>query len=67
MGLAIGTRPDCIDREKLSLIRSYAPDRLVWVEYGLQSASDATLKRINRGHDVRTFVDAVHPSPQISA
>ena len=60
VGLAIGTRPDCIDREKLSLIRSYAPDRLVWVEYGLQSASDATLKRINRGHDVRTFVDAVH-------
>ena len=60
VGLAIGTRPDCIDREKLELIRSYSPDRLVWIEYGLQSADDETLKRINRGHDVQTFIDAVN-------
>ena len=59
VGLAIGTRPDCIDEEKLSLISSYTPERLVWLEYGLQSASDDTLKRINRGHDVQTFIDAV--------
>jgi len=59
VGLAIGTRPDCIDEEKLSLISSYTPERLVWLEYGLQSASDETLKRINRGHDVQTFIDAV--------
>lgn len=59
VGLAIGTRPDCIDADKLSLISTYARDRLVWMEYGLQSASDITLKRINRGHDVRTFIDAV--------
>ena len=60
VGLAIGTRPDCIDEEKLSLISSYTPDRLVWLEYGLQSASDETLTRINRGHDVKTFIDAVN-------
>ncbi len=59
VGLAIGTRPDCIDEDKLALINSYAPERLVWMEYGLQSASDATLARINRGHDLQTFVDAV--------
>lgn len=59
VGLDIGTRPDCIDTEKLSLLRSYAEDRLVWVEYGLQSANDATLERINRGHGVRAFTDAV--------
>ncbi len=59
VGLAIGTRPDCIDEEKLSLISSYTPERLVWMEYGLQSASDETLIRINRGHDVQTFIDAV--------
>lgn len=59
VGLAIGTRPDCIDEETLSLIGGYAKDRLVWIEYGLQSASDETLRRINRGHDVQTFVDAV--------
>lgn len=59
VGLAIGTRPDCIDEDKLKLISSYAPDRLVWMEYGLQSASDRTLELINRGHDVETFSRAV--------
>ena len=59
VGLAIGTRPDCIDEEKLDLIGSYADDRLVWIEYGLQSASNKTLKLINRGHTVENFVDAV--------
>jgi radical SAM protein (TIGR01212 family) len=48
IGLAIGTRPDCIDIEKLSLIDTYSRDRLVWIEYGLQSANDRTLERINR-------------------
>jgi radical SAM protein (TIGR01212 family) len=60
VGLAIGTRPDCIDEHKLALISSYMPERLVWLEYGLQSASDDTLARINRGHDVETFIDAVN-------
>lgn len=59
VGLAIGTRPDCIDEDKLALISSYASDRLVWMEYGLQSARDRTLKLINRGHDVETFTRAV--------
>ena len=58
-GLAIGTRPDCIDEDKLKLIESYTPERLIWMEYGLQSGNDETLLRINRGHDVRTFIDAV--------
>jgi hypothetical protein len=58
-GLAIGTRPDCIDKDKLSLIESYTPERLIWMEYGLQSGNDETLLRINRGHDVKTFIDAV--------
>ncbi|HVN70838.1 MAG TPA: radical SAM protein, partial [Desulfomonilia bacterium] len=51
--------PDCIDAEKLKLIESYTPDRLVWMEYGLQSGNDATLLRVNRGHDVKAFIDAV--------
>ena len=59
VGLAIGTRPDCISPEILDLLQSYARNRLVWVEYGLQSAHDATLARINRGHDVRSFEEAV--------
>ncbi len=58
-GLAIGTRPDCIDREKLDLIESYTNRYLVWIEYGLQSVHDATLKFINRGHDFNCFKKAV--------
>ena len=59
VGLSVGTRPDCIDREKLDLLNYYADNFLVWIEYGLQSAHDITLVNINRGHDVRAFVDAV--------
>lgn len=59
VGMAIGTRPDCVDAEKLDLIESYAKDCLVWLEYGLQSVHDATLKFINRGHTFKDFSDAV--------
>ena len=59
VGLSIGTRPDCVDDAVLSLLQDYARQYLIWVEYGLQSASDATLASINRGHDVQCFKDAV--------
>lgn len=64
VGMAIGTRPDCVDDNVLKLIASYTDKRLVWVEYGLQSANDATLARINRGHDVAAFIDAVERTAQ---
>ncbi len=59
VGLSIGTRPDCVDGEKLALLQEYAASHLIWVEYGLQSAHDETLARINRGHDFTCFADAV--------
>jgi radical SAM protein (TIGR01212 family) len=59
VGLAIGTRPDCISDEVLDLLQSYAKNHLIWVEYGLQSAHDDTLARINRGHDMAAFERAV--------
>lgn len=59
VGMAIGTRPDCIDIPKLELIESYTKEYLVWMEYGLQSAHDITLKTINRGHAFQDFVNAV--------
>jgi radical SAM protein (TIGR01212 family) len=59
VGMAIGTRPDCIDTQKLDLIESYTNKYLVWLEYGLQSAHDATLKIMNRGHTVKDFFNAV--------
>jgi radical SAM protein (TIGR01212 family) len=59
VGLAIGTRPDCVDAAKLSLLEHYARDHLIWMEYGLQSAHDRTLHAIGRGHDVAAFKEAV--------
>jgi radical SAM protein (TIGR01212 family) len=56
-GLVVSTRPDCLDEEKAELLASYAEQGLeVWVELGLQSAHDATLRRIARGHDYAAFV-----------
>jgi hypothetical protein len=59
IGLAIGTRPDCVPDETLALIRSYAERCDVWLEFGLQSIHDRTLMAINRGHDAAAFLDAV--------
>ena len=59
VGLAIGTRPDCVDTAVLELLENYTQKYLIWIEYGLQSAHDNTLARINRGHDVACFEKAV--------
>ena len=59
VGLSVGTRPDCVDKEILGLLHSYQEKYLVWVEYGLQSSHDATLSKINRGHDVACFEQGV--------
>lgn len=58
VGLAIGTRPDCVPDEVLDLIESYTSRFQVWLEYGLQSAHDRALDRINRGHHWAEFADA---------
>lgn len=58
VGISIGTRPDCIDEDKLNLISSYKDDYYTWIEYGLQSVHDKTLKKINRGHDMDCFLRA---------
>lgn len=57
--LAIGTRPDCIDEDVARLIASYKERLDVWVELGLQSASDSTARLINRGYETATFINAV--------
>ncbi|ACA59667.1 conserved hypothetical radical SAM protein [Candidatus Desulforudis audaxviator MP104C] len=59
VGLAIGTRPDCVPDPVLDLIGSYAARWHVWLEYGLQSIHNRTLERINRGHTAGQFLDAV--------
>ncbi len=59
LGLAIGTRPDCVDKQKIGLLSELARDSFILVEYGLQSIYDKSLRYIRRGHDYRTFLDAV--------
>jgi radical SAM protein (TIGR01212 family) len=59
VGLSVGTRPDCVEEPVLDLLQSYTARRLVWIEYGLQSANDSTLEFINRGHDFRCFEKAI--------
>jgi radical SAM protein (TIGR01212 family) len=58
-GLAIGTRPDCVDDAVLDLLAGINRKTWVTMEYGLQSTHDATLERINRGHSAGVFMDAV--------
>lgn len=51
-GIVIGTRPDCIDDEKLDYLAELkAAGHIVMVEYGIESCYDRTLEHINRGHD----------------
>jgi uncharacterized protein len=58
-GMTIGTRPDCVEEEKLAMIERVAAGRYVCLEYGLESIFDETLRRVNRGHDFACFRDAV--------
>ena len=51
VGLVIGTRPDCIDEEKLDYLASLSSSKVIILEYGVESCCDRTLRRINRGHN----------------
>ena len=75
VGIVIGTRPDCVDQEKLDYLADLASGRVLkdWfrdfaggrrepvviVEYGVESCYDSTLERINRGHDFDTARRAI--------
>ncbi|KKD60921.1 radical SAM protein [Grimontia sp. AD028] len=59
VGLCVGTRPDCVPDAVLDLLAQYKEQGFeIWLELGLQTANDNTLKRINRGHDFACY-DAV--------
>ena len=59
VGLVIGTRPDCMPEELLDYLQELSRKVYVMVEYGVESTDDATLLRINRGHDYATAIDAI--------
>lgn len=55
-GLCIGTRPDCVSDAVLDMLQSYQQRGwVVWLELGLQSAFDETLRRVNRGHGLKEY------------
>ena len=59
VGIVIGTRPDCVSDELLDYLSELNLRTFVLVEYGIESANDDTLRRINRGHDFACCRDAV--------
>jgi radical SAM protein (TIGR01212 family) len=58
-GIVIGTRPDCIDNEKLDWLQELSDKKIVIIEYGIESVYDKTLERIHRGHNFETAVRAI--------
>ena len=64
VGLAVGTRPDCVQEGVLDLLAALNRRTYVWLEYGLQSVHEHTLELINRGHGLAAFLDAVELTRQ---
>jgi hypothetical protein len=62
VGLAIGTRPDCVSNEILDLLADFSRRTYLLIEYGLQSSHNRSLAWMNRGHNYETFLDAVRRS-----
>ncbi len=56
--LSVGTRPDCLPDEMISMLAELNRIKPVWVELGLQTANDETAARINRCYPLSTFEDA---------
>lgn len=58
VGLCVGTRPDCVPDAVLELLAGYVNKGYeIWLELGLQTANNQTLKRINRGHDFECYAE----------
>ena len=62
--LAVSTRPDCLPGGVLDFLAELSGQVDVWVELGVQTANDETLRRVNRGHDFASSVQAAHALAQ---
>ncbi|MGI8978417.1 MAG: TIGR01212 family radical SAM protein [Pirellulaceae bacterium] len=62
VGLAIGTRPDCVPNGVLDLLQDIASRNYLSVEYGVQTIHDRSLDWMNRGHHYHAMLDAMHRS-----
>ncbi len=59
IGLVIGTRPDCVDNEKLDYLQELNQHHHIVIEYGIESCYDKTLQAVNRGHDFACTINAI--------
>ena len=59
IGLSVGTRTDSIEDKTLHYLKDLSKDYEIWVEYGIQTSNDKTLKRINRGHDFENVKETI--------
>ncbi|CAM2824762.1 TIGR01212 family radical SAM protein [Vibrio rarus] len=65
VGLCVGTRPDCVPDAVMDLLVEYKQKGYeIWLELGLQTANNQTLKRINRGHDFECYADITRKARQ---
>jgi radical SAM protein (TIGR01212 family) len=60
IGIVVGTRPDCMDDEKLEFFRRLAEKHHVVLEYGIESVYNKTLMRVNRCHTFEETVDTIN-------
>jgi len=63
-GLVIGTRPDCIDEQKLEYFARLAETHYVIIEYGIESCYNRTLQDINRGHTFEESESAIRKTAE---
>lgn len=61
-GIVIGTRPDCVDAEKLDYFAVLSRETFLVLEYGIESVSNAILESVNRGHTYEITAWAVRES-----
>ncbi len=64
IGVVIGTRPDCIDDEKLNFFSELKKNKYVIIEYGIESCYNASLEKINRGHSFEDSVNAIRKTSE---
>jgi len=64
VGIVVGTRPDCVDKEKLDYFQELSQKTYVVLEYGIESVLDRTLQRVNRGHDAAQSLWAIRETAE---
>jgi len=64
IGIVVGTRPECVDDEKLDYFRKLSEDHYVVIEYGIESVFDRTLERVNRGHNFEATRRAIEATAE---